>query len=59
MVEHLDLSLWDAAAFANTGDFQERIKETAVRNHFSVAYPALLREMDFITTKALRYLPAL
>lgn len=45
--------------FAHTGHFQEQIKETAVRNRFSAAYPALMKEMDFLTTKALRYLPAL
>jgi len=36
--------------FLHTGDFQEQIKETAVRNHFGIAYPALLREMGFMTT---------
>lgn len=37
--------------FSHTGDLQEQIKETAVRNHFGIAYLAFLREMEFMTTQ--------
>jgi len=36
--------------FSRIRDFQEQIKETSVGNRFGIASPALLKEVEFMTT---------